>query len=98
MVTIEVAEETLLNKYSVTTGNDNELRDPTSWIVSGSTDGETWTELDSDQYPTDIERLTTYHYDIDDADMAYSFYQFTFENEQEADGIGGDNGRLVQIG
>jgi len=98
VVTVEVTEATLLNKYSVTTGNDNENRDPTSWTVFGSLDGEAWTELDADQYPATPERLTTYHYDIDDASTAYRFYQFTFENEQQGDGIGGDNGRLVQIG
>ncbi len=98
VVTIEINEATLLNKYSVTTGNDNEGRDPTSWTVFGSLDGQSWTELDTAQYPAAPERLTTYHYDIEDATTAYSLYQFIFENTQQGDGIGGDNGRLVQIG
>lgn len=98
-VTFELPEATVLHKYSVTTGNDNPQRDPTSWTVSGSTDGEVWTQLDSDNYPSDPERLITFHYDIDDAVTAYKYYQFVFENTQPAgDSIGGDNGRLVQIG
>lgn len=98
VVTIEVPQETVLAKYSVSTGNDNAQRDPTLWTVLGSTDGENWTELDSDSYPENPQRLTTYHYDIDNNETAYSFYQFIFENTQAGAGIGGDDGRLVQIG
>jgi PKD repeat protein len=98
VVTIEVNEATLLNKYSLTTGNDNDGRDPTSWTVLGSLDGENWTELDTAQSPQVRNRLSTYHYDIDGASTAYNIYQFVFENAQQGDGIGGDNGRLVQIG
>ena len=98
-ITFELPEAIVLDKYSVTTGNDNEHRDPTLWTVSGSTDGTIWVELDVDQYPESPERLTTFHYDIDDAVTAYQYYQFIFENTQpEGDSIGGDNGRLIQLG
>jgi hypothetical protein len=97
-VTFELPEAIVLHKYSVTTGNDNAHRDPTSWTVSGSMDSEVWTQLDIDNYPADPERLITYQYDIDSATTAYKYYQFIFENTQTADNIGGDNGRLVQIG
>ena len=82
----------------LTTGNDNPQRDPTNWTTSGSMDGEAWTQLDIDSYPEDPERLITYHFNIDDADTAYKYYQFTFENNQEGDNIGGGSGRLIQIG
>ncbi|WP_444996758.1 basic secretory protein-like protein [Aliikangiella sp. IMCC44359] len=97
-VLIEVTEETILNIYSISTGNDNPQRDPTSWTVSGSNNGETWTQLDSAQYPETPARLTTYHFNIENNTSPYRFYQFIFENAQEGDGIGGDDGRLVQIG
>ena len=97
-VSFELPTAITLHKYSVTTGNDNQHRDPTSWIVSGSMDGTAWTQLDADNYPDNPERLITYHYDIDNAATAYKYYQFTFENAQpEGDSIGGDNGRLIQI-
>jgi len=97
-VNFELTEAITLHKYSVTTGNDNQHRDPTSWTVSGSMDGTSWTQLDADNYPDNPERLITYHYDIDNAATAYKYYQFTFENVQpEGDSIGGDNGRLIQI-
>jgi len=98
-VTFELPEAIALHKYSVTTGNDNSHRDPTSWVVSGSMNGESWTQLDSNNYPAEPERLITYHYDIDEAGIAYKYYQFSFENTlPEDDSIGGDNGRLIQIG
>jgi hypothetical protein len=98
VVTFELPEATILHKYSLTTGNDNPQRDPTKWTVLGSNDNTTWTELDMDQYPDSPERLVTFHYDIDNADTAYKYYQFVLENTQEGDGIGGGNGRLIQIG
>ncbi|NQZ80093.1 MAG: PKD domain-containing protein [Colwellia sp.] len=97
-VTFELPEAKLLQKYGVTTGNDNPHRDPTLWTISGSSDGITWTVLDTNQYPEAPGRLTTYINDIDNATKAYKFYQFSFENTLEADNVGGDNGRLIQIG
>ncbi len=99
-VTVEftLPEAITLHKYSLTTGNDNVQRDPTRWTLSGSNDASTWVELDVAQYPENPARLTTFHYDIDDAATAYKHYQFILENTQEGEGIGGDSGRLVQIG
>ena len=98
-VTFELPKAIVLHKYSVTTANDNPHRDPTLWTISGSVDGEFWTQLDSDNYPSDPERLITFHYDIDDSVTAYKYYHFVFENTQpESDSVGGDNGRLIQIG
>lgn len=97
-VVIELPQDQLLQKYSLTTGNDNPTRDPSFWTVEGSADAENWTVLSEGQYPANPQRLTTYHYDVDDHQTAYRFYQFTFENTQQGEGVGGDNGRLVQIG
>ena len=97
-VTFELPEPKLLQKYGVTTGNDNPHRDPTLWTVSGSSDGITWTALDTNQYPNNPERLTTYISDVENVSEAYQFYQFSFEHTLEGDNIGGDNGRLIQIG
>jgi len=86
----------VLNKYSITTGNDNPSRDPTSWIVQGSADGEAWTELDVDSYPAgELPRITTYIYDVDNT-VAYSFYRVIFSNDQDIPNA--DDGRLVQLG
>jgi PKD repeat protein len=97
-VTFELPEAIVLHKYSLTTGNDNAQRDPTHWTISGSFDGLSWVALDVDQYPEAPGRLVTFHYDIENANTAYKFYKYTLENTREGDGIGGDNGRLIQIG
>lgn len=97
-VTFELPEAVVLHKYSLTTGNDNTQRDPTRWTISGSIDGASWVELDVDQYPEAPGRLVTFHYDIDNASTAYKFYKYTLENTREGDGIGGDDGRLIQLG
>lgn len=45
--------------YRWATANDATGRDPVSWIVSGSSDGSTWTVLDSrSSYATTTDRLT----------------------------------------
>lgn len=90
-VTISLPAPQVLQKYGVTTGNDNEARDPTSWQLLGSKDGSSWTLLSSATYPQSPTRLTTYHYDVTNSE-AYSHYQFVFENNREG------NGRLVQLG
>lgn len=41
-------------------------------------------------------RLTNFSFDIEGNSAAYTFYRFTFENNQE--GTGGDAGKLIQLG
>ena len=36
----------IINKYAITSADDNEQRDPKSWIFQGSNDGTTWINLD----------------------------------------------------
>lgn len=86
-----------VSKYSLTTGSDNVPRDPTSWSLSGSIDGITWVALDTASYPQAPARLTTFHYDVSENVAAYKYYKFTLSNDQ-TEGVGGDNGRLIQIG
>ena len=46
-----------VEKYSFTTGNDNPHRDPTSWVLYGSNDGDTWLTLAENSYPENPNRL-----------------------------------------
>ncbi len=57
-----------------------------------------WIWLADDNYPPAPTRLTTYHFNVADNQQAYGFYQFVFENTQQGEGVGDDDGRLVQIG
>ncbi|KPH60207.1 hypothetical protein HJP15_05610 [Pseudoalteromonas sp. NEC-BIFX-2020_002] len=88
----------LLNRYSIATGNDNPQRDPTSWQVFGSTDGANWQLIDTAMFPDNPARLVTYQFEVQSNTTAYAYYRFSFLNEQTGDGVGGDEGRLVQLG
>ncbi|MGB1199935.1 MAG: basic secretory protein-like protein [Cognaticolwellia aestuarii] len=96
-ITFELPMAKTVSKYSLTTGNDNEPRDPTSWTFSGSLDGSSWVNLDSASYPASPARLTTFHYDVSNNVTAYRFYKLTLSNNR-VEGVGGDDGRLIQIG
>ncbi|WP_372871940.1 basic secretory protein-like protein [Shewanella sp.] len=97
-VFITTPDPVVLSKYSLTTGNDNENRDPTSWSVSASNDGEHWQALGEGYYPPNPTRLTTFHFDVEGNNTPYRFYRFEFDNARTDASVGGDNGRLVQIG
>ena len=84
-------------KYSIATASDNEIRFPTSWQVFASNDGETWTLIDEQTFTALPELVTTYTYELEKP-VDVQHVRFSFKNERQGDGIGGDNGRLVQIG
>lgn len=52
---------TTINRYQLTTANDEEARDPLRWMLEGSADGVTWTLIENMttfDFPTSIERET----------------------------------------
>ncbi|MBK8475438.1 MAG: discoidin domain-containing protein [Opitutaceae bacterium] len=46
-VQVSFATPRALEAYSLTSANDNPVRDPAAWTLSGSTDGVAWTALES---------------------------------------------------
>ena len=46
-VSFQIQEPKAVKAYSIVSANDAEARDPVDWTFSGSNDGTTWTELDS---------------------------------------------------
>ncbi|MBT1064699.1 hypothetical protein KJY73_13995 [Bowmanella sp. Y26] len=97
-VTLTLPTAVVLDAYSLTTGNDNPQRDPNAWQLLGSNDGQRWTALDTNQYPAEPSRLTTYHYLLSGNTLAFSQYRFVLENTRQGSNIGGDAGRLIQLG
>nr|WP_189078370.1 GH92 family glycosyl hydrolase [Mangrovihabitans endophyticus] len=53
-------------RYSVTSANDAPDRDPADWTVQGSTDGETWTTVDTREDQSFDSRFQTKTYDVAD--------------------------------
>jgi F5/8 type C domain. len=71
----KMTEAVTVNYYYFTTANDSPERNPSSWVLSGSADGTTWTELskvegatlptdfftDSDKYTVDAPQSFQYY-------------------------------------
>lgn len=97
-ITFEIPEATVMHKYAITVGNDHLKWNPTGWTLEGATEDGDWVVLDTNAYPEENNKLDTFIFDINNNSTAYSAYRFTFENTRTGEGIGGDNGLLVQIG
>jgi len=97
-VTFELPQSINITKYSITVGTDHLKWNPSNWVVSASNDNETWTQLDTNAYPEPNNKLDTFIFDIEENEAEFGFYRFTFANGRIGEGIGGDNGVLLQIG
>lgn len=64
----------IVTRYTITSANDVEERDPKDWTLLGSNNGSTWTTLDSrteEDFPT---RLLTRTFEISNT-QAYTYYR-----------------------
>ncbi|WP_033325818.1 ThuA domain-containing protein [Promicromonospora sukumoe] len=73
-IELELAEPLAAARYALTSANDSEGRDPADWTLQGSTDGETWTDLDTQTDQDFPDRFATNDYDLDN-DVAYQHYR-----------------------
>lgn len=64
----------LLDTYSITSANDFDGRDPKSWTLSGSNDGNTWTVIDQQANQTFSERFQRKSYPLYSI-APYSYYK-----------------------
>ena len=75
---MELAEGRRVDSYTFTSGDDVPDRDPKRWVLEGSKDGKTWTELDRRSFEKPFEkRFQVNHFEIA-RPGAYRFYRFTF--------------------
>ncbi|WP_228760005.1 ThuA domain-containing protein [Pseudactinotalea sp. HY158] len=72
-VTYELVEPAVITEYAMVSANDFPGRDPGAWTVRGSTDGESWTDLDtrSDDFS---QRFLRKSYEIDNS-TEYQYFQ-----------------------
>ncbi|MEV0889861.1 ThuA domain-containing protein [Promicromonospora sp. NPDC050262] len=73
-IELELEEPLAAARYALTSANDSEGRDPQDWTLQGSTDGETWTDLDTREGEDFPDRFVTNDYDLDN-DVAYQHYR-----------------------
>ena len=65
-----------INTYAITASKNEPTRDPASWTLEGSNDGDTWTQLDSRSAQSFSHRYATQFYAAE-ATEPYSNYRLT---------------------
>lgn len=86
-VEFDTDEPVAISTYALTSANDHPERDPKDWTLQGSTDGEDWKTLDTQEGRTFDERGLTTSYDVEDA-ARYAHYRVEFTgNNGAADGL-----------
>ena len=78
-------EGQVVNRYTITSANDASGRDPKTWTLEGSNDGETWDELDARSNQVFASRYQTNEY-IFDNEVAYKYYRMNI-TENNGDGL-----------
>ncbi|MGI5183257.1 ThuA domain-containing protein [Dactylosporangium sp. CA-152071] len=63
-VAYQLSTPAAVNGYALTSANDFPGRDPKDWTLQGSTDGQTWVDLDRRTGQTFAERFQTRRFDI----------------------------------
>ena len=86
----QLAASTTAVTYTLTSGGDAAERDPKNWVLTGSNDGATWTELDTQTNQTwaDADRKVKKSFTIK-TPGSYSYYRL--------DGIQNHSGGLIQL-
>ncbi|MEC3881115.1 discoidin domain-containing protein [Parapedobacter sp. 10938] len=67
-------EPQLVGAYTMTSANDAQTRDPKTWDLQGSMDGENWVTLDRRQDEEFVGRFQTKRYDFE-TNVAYTHYR-----------------------
>ncbi|OKL41857.1 T9SS type A sorting domain-containing protein [Pontibacter flavimaris] len=74
-VQYQSAVQAIVTSYTITSGRDQEERDPKDWNLKGSNDGKTWTTLDTrsnEDFPT---RKQTRTFSIADNTQSFVYYR-----------------------
>ncbi|MGO2050077.1 MAG: GH92 family glycosyl hydrolase [Microbacterium sp.] len=85
----DLGEAQPLARYTLTSGNDADQRDPRDFSVQGSNDGTTWTTLDERSGESFTERGQTRAFDLDETSEPYLHYRLEITANQ--------SGGLVQL-
>jgi len=73
-VQFQLDEPTVIDHYALTSANDFDGRDPKAWTLKGSTDGNSWTELDSRSGQDFPDRFLAKDYTFDNSE-SYQYYR-----------------------
>ncbi|WP_328530059.1 GH92 family glycosyl hydrolase [Nocardioides sp. NBC_00368] len=80
-VQIRLDQPVKVVRYALTSANDAAERDPKDWVIQGSTDGQTWTTVDTRTGQSWDERFQTREFEIA-SPQAYSHYRIDISANQ----------------
>ena len=75
-VTLRLQEPVALARYTLTSANDFDGRDPRAWTLQGSTDGTTWVDVDKRADEDFPQRFQRRDFDVESA-TAYGWYRLS---------------------
>lgn len=86
----------IVNRYTITSGNDAPERDPTHWELQGSNDTSSWTTLDSRIEESFTGRNQTREFIIENEE-AYSYYRLFITKNGGSDAVQISEWRLLSL-
>jgi len=86
----------IVNRYTITSGNDAPERDPTHWELQGSNDASSWTTLDSRIEESFTGRNQTREFIIENEE-AYSYYRLFITKNGGSDAVQISEWRLLSL-
>lgn len=73
-ITLRLEEPLELARYTLISANDSAGRDPQNWTLQGSTDGQTWEDVDARTDEDFPQRFQPRNFDVE-SDTAYEWYR-----------------------
>ena len=73
-LTLRMEQPVALVKYSLTSANDSPGRDPKNWKIQGSTDGQTWVDVDTQTDQTFSQRFQPRTFEVG-SETEYGWYR-----------------------
>lgn len=84
-----------ISSYMLVSGNDYESRDPQSWTLEGSNNGDNWTTIDSRSDVVFTERNYTKDFQLSDP-VSYTYYRLSITENAGSSDIQLSEWRLIQ--
>lgn len=78
-IRLQTAPNSVVTQYTLTSANDNPVRDPKKWKLEGSPDGSTWTTLDTRADQSFTDRFQKRVYTCNPNSLPFTHYRLTIE-------------------
>ncbi|WP_335965036.1 discoidin domain-containing protein [Galbibacter sp. PAP.153] len=92
----ELSSQQVVNRYTLTSGNDAPERDPIDWELQASNDGSTWTTLDTRSGESFSNRNQTREFVVENED-SYLYYRLFITKNGGSDAVQISEWRLLSL-